>query len=839
SAELLKKNMLESIRHIDLFAKDKGDELYKTSVDLKRELHRQLFMLMFVMLLFSLIISYILIRNIRKPLKELNNVVLRFQKGEMDVRNQFESKNEVGVLSSSINSFADYIQKNIILNKDIENLTEVMIGEDDKRIFFRTVLGAIADYTGAQTAAVYLLSNDKQNFDYFESIGMDDSIKISYPADCFEGDFGAALLTRKLQYIQNIPEDTRFLFQTVYGKFIPRELITIPVLSDNKVIAIISLAAVSKFKPQVIELINKIIVTMSSRIESILAYDKIKEFTETLTNQYRELDSQKTELSLQTIELTQQNTELEMQKKQLFEAGRLKTIFLSNMSHELRTPLNSVIALSGVLNRRLSNRIPEEEYSYLEIIERNGRNLLALINDVLDISRIEAGREDVNIEIFNANNLITELINTIKPLIIKKNIELLYKSKDSDLIINSDSDKLRHILQNLIDNAVKFTEEGNVTVSVQKVGNSIEIKVTDTGIGIAAEHLPFIFDEFRQADGSTSRKYGGTGLGLAIAKKYTELLGGSITVNSSPDIGSEFKLTLPLSYTEENKTADEIDIKSDYKIKQSHGQPVKDTAGKNILLVEDNESAVIQIKDLAEEMGYQISVAHDGSEALEFISRTIPDAMILDLMMPVIDGFEVLKNLRNAEKTAHVPVLILTSKHITKDELKFLKRNNIHQLIQKGNVNRIEFLNALTAMLSPVEVKKEKTIHELPNNKEKPVVLIAEDNPDNMVTIKALFADKYTLLEATNGKEVIRMAQENIPDLILMDIALPEIDGITAFKMIREQPKLTHIPIIAVTASSMVHDRETILSHGFDAYISKPIEEKEFDKVINGVLYGK
>ena len=253
-----------------------------------------------------------------------------------------------------------------------------------------------------------------------------------------------------------------------------------------------------------------------------------------LEYQNRELESQKTELAMQSAELTEQNTELEMQKKQLSEASELKTNFLSNMSHELRTPLNSVIALSGVLNRRLAAKIPDEEYSYLEVIERNGKHLLSLINDILDISRIESGREEIEISRFNVNGLVTDVINLILPQAQQKNIELRQTAPGSDVFMTTDFDKFHHILQNLISNAVKFTDEGRVEVSAVKTGDTVSVSVADTGIGISANHLPHIFDEFRQADGSTSRRYGGTGLGLAIAKKYANLLGGNVTVKSSP-----------------------------------------------------------------------------------------------------------------------------------------------------------------------------------------------------------------------------------------------------------------------------------------------------------------
>ncbi|MFA6292385.1 MAG: response regulator [Victivallales bacterium] len=909
--------MLDEIQDIESFAERKADILYFNARQLRDSLSGQLILLVAAILILSLIIVYVVLRNIRKPLDELIAVARRFRKGDMAARSSYELHNEFGILTDSFNALAESIQRKTELDEKVAGLSALMLSEYDAKKFFQATLNALATQTGSQMAAIYILSEDRKSYKHFESIGADENARRSFSAESFEGEFGSVISSRKVQWIKSIPEDTRFVFNTVGGKFIPREIITIPILAGKDVTAIISLASVSSYSYQSVQLIDRILVTLCARVEGIMAYRRIKEFSEKLEFQNRELEVQKTELSSQSAELTEQNTELEMQTKQLDEASRLKTNFLSNMSHELRTPLNSVIALSGVLNRRLANQIPAEEYSYLEVIERNGRHLLSLINDVLDISRIEAGREEIEIAKFNANSLIAELVAMIHPQAKHKNIELLQNGGDSELFITSDAHKCRHILQNIIGNAVKFTEMGKVEVTARQSDSSIAITVKDSGIGIDEEHIPHIFDEFRQADSSTSRRFGGTGLGLAIAKKYANLLGGTISVKSIPGKGSEFTLVLPLTYASENRIIEENPerhqlggigtheagrededcqqvaterhqlggigtreagrededcrqvaggpIRKDKDCRQvaterhqlggigTHGAGGKDkdcrqVAGgpvrnggtvKTILLVEDSEPAIIQIKDFLGESGYRILLARNGGEALGIIAKTVPDAMILDLMMPGIDGFEVLKTVREAERTAHIPVLILTAKHISKEELKFLKSNNIHQLIQKGAVKREELLAAVAQMVHPkAEADKAGSRRKFKSCQGKPLVLVIEDNPDNMLTVKALLSDDYSVIGACDGNEGVDMARRHEPNLVLMDIALPQMDGIEAFKAIREDMKLQHIPVIALTASAMTHDRETILGYGFDAYIAKPIERKSFFKTINEVLYG-
>lgn len=837
---IARNKLLDAIEKMDTFALEKGNDLYAASKALKDNLHRQLLLCIATIVFFSLAISYFLSQNIRRPLRELIRASQRFQEGEMDARSSYASPNEFGELSKAFNTLAENIQVNMVLNQQSAQLSGLMLREDDAKKFFCSTLANLAEHTGSHLAAVYLLSDDRNSYEHFESIGIDGAAKRSFDALRPEGEFGAALATREVQHIKDISTDTRFVFHTVTGKFIPREILTIPIHSNDAVVAIISLASVNSYPPLALQLIDTVHVTLSARIEGILGYKKIKEFSKKLEQQNIELQIQETEMAEQAAELRQQNSELEMQKQQLDEANRLKTVFLSNMSHELRTPLNSVIVLSGVLNRSLANKIPDEEYSYLEVIERNGKYLLALINDILDISRIESGREEFELTQFNANDLIAEEVSLIHPQALEKDIQLRHVNSNADIFIVGDRNKCRHILQNIIGNAVKFTENGSVEVTAQQNTSTLAITVTDTGIGMSADDLPHVFEEFRQVDGSTSRRYGGTGLGLAIAKKYATLLGGTISVNSTLGKGSEFTITLPLLYAVGNQyEAAEPTLAFQQTRKISSPTSVATLSTKTLLVVDDSEPVIIQLKDILEEKGYILQVARDGGEALASISRTIPDAMILDLMMPDTDGFEVLKKLREAELTSHIPILILTAKHITKEDLKVLKQNNVHQLIQKGDVNRNELLNAVATMIFPEPTTTIAPQRDLPVIQGKPVVLVVEDNPDNMLTTKALLIDKAIVIEAFDGKQGIEMAKEHRPHLILMDIGLPGMNGLDTLRAIRAEATLEHVPVIALTASALAYDRETILAEGFAAHILKPIDVRVFSQMIDEALYGR
>lgn len=841
-----RQEVFASIGTVDAFSLKKGDALFASSVALQDRLHRQLLLIIAAIIVLSLLISYFLAHNIRSPLAELGRATRQFHDGDTSARCSYHSTNEFGELAASFNGLAKSVELHLELNEKAASLAGLMLSEDDAKKFFATTLSSLAEHTGSHMAAVYLLSDDSRSYDHFVSLGLDDRAKQSFSATSPEGEFGAALAMGTVQHIKTPAGQGRFAFHTVAGTFIPSEIITIPIYANTRAIAMLSLATLESYGQPALQLIDTVLDTLNARIEGILAYKKVKEFTRQLEEQNSELQAQESEMAVQQAELIQQNSELEMQKRQLDEASRQKTVFLSNMSHELRTPLNSVIALSGVLNRSLVGQIPAEAYSYLEVIERNGKYLLTLINDILDISRIESGREDLELTQFTVDSLIAELVDLIQPQAIQKKIALRQIRSEPEILVVSDSNKYRHILQNVIGNAVKFTENGHVAVATQQQGEQLVITVTDTGIGIAADHLPHIFDEFRQADGSTSRRFGGTGLGLAIAKKNAQLLGGTLSVESTPGEGSQFTITLPLRHPAAHRLATEADepVGGSLPAKQpadsqTLARAAATAADKTILLVDDSEPVIIQMKDILGAKGYQLEVARDGAEALALIDRAIPDAMILDLMMPGIDGFTVLETLREADRTAHIPILILTAKHITKDELSFLKRNNIHQLIQKGDVNRIELLSAVATMVFPQPLAPDFPPRPLQTLPDKPVVLVVEDNADNRLTVKALMADRYTVLEAVDGQQGVDLARAHQPHLIIMDIELPGMNGLAALKAIRQDPQLQQVPVIALTAGAMAPELEAISAHGFDGLLLKPIDDTLFFAMIDRVLYGR
>ncbi len=836
------------------------------------------FILLFVIITIILFfVSLLLSSSITRPLTEMALVSQKIQSGDLKVRNKIYTKDEIGYLADSYNKMADSMESKIKSERGRSGISAIMIPLQNIKDINQDSFNKLIKITDSDMGALYSLNEEKSKFEHLISVGIDADLVKSFDAHYREGEFGKAIIEKKITHLKDIPPDTIFKFKTIAGTAIPKEIITIPIIVEDQVIAIISFASLKKYPLETLEILDNSFSTLNMLFSNFLSNEKrarlteeireknvnLQSQTEELQSQADELQSQSVELQSQADELSEQNIELEMQKKQVEETDRLKSEFLSNMSHELRTPLNSIMALSHVLNMQTKNKITSEESNYLEIIERNGKNLLALINDILDLSKIEAGKLDINLHNFSLKPIFENIRDSLLPIAKEKEIEVNLNIPENLPKIQSDSEKIHQILQNIIGNAVKFTQKGMVSINAVANESQVVIKIVDTGIGISKENLPHIFEEFRQVDGSTSRRFEGTGLGLAIANKLAEKLGIEISTKSELGKGSIFTLYLPVKWKGSADGGETVVLSESWKLnqeerilKESLSGEIKGIGkgkikeGSRILLVEDSKETIIQVKIILEKEGYIIDVAEGGKAALEYVEHTIPDGIILDLMMPEIDGFEVLETIRSTFRTAKIPVLILTAKDLSREDFKKLSANNIQQLLFKGAVDKDELIFKTKLMLGnrTNDLKKAKDIAKkeiiidkkamlpqikvFPKREGLPTILVAEDNPDNMITVEAILKNKYNLIEATDGEIALNKAKTNLPDLILMDIALPKMDGLTVVKFLKGEETTKNIPIIAITAKAMKGDKEETIAAGCSDYISKPIDpEKTLRKI--------
>lgn len=348
--------------------------------------------------------------------------------------------------------------------------------------------------------------------------------------------------------------------------------------------------------------------------------------------------------------------------------GSIQSSFLSSMSHDLRTPLNSILSLSRVLQLQAKERLTSEEFSYLEVIERNGRILLSLINDIIDFSKIDSGRVDLKIKKINLSPVLSTIVENNEQLAEKKNISISIDISGSIPEIETDEVMLYKIFQNIIGNAVKFTEKGSVTILASSDGSAVTVKVKDTGIGIDKEDLPKIFEEFGRAEGKLSKKYDGTGLGLAIALKAARLISAEISAESIPGKGSVFAVTLPVSL----KTGDAENISEEIVCLEKMNNNEEPVIKPILLVIEDDPDNLTTIKVILKK-DFRIIEAMDGKTGLAFVLENLPDLVLLDMALPQMNGFMVVKKIREDKRAGKIPVIAMTALSMDADRKRIME----------------------------------------------------------------------------------------------------------------------------------------------------------------------
>jgi PAS domain S-box-containing protein len=536
-------------------------------------------------------------------------------------------------------------------------------------------------------------------------------------------------------------------------------------------------------------------------------------------------------------ELRQTNERLGFINRELERATRLKDEFLANMSHELRTPLNAILGMSEGLQESVFGELNERQHQSIATIERSGRHLLELINDILDLSKIEAGKLELEIASVSVNRLCNSSLTFVRQQAIQKNLHLVTEIPPDLGEIAVDERRLRQVLINLLNNAVKFTQTGgSITLKVQlnkstekkdplltQSGATICFSVIDTGIGIATEDIGKLFQPFVQIDSRLNRQHAGTGLGLALVKQIVELHGGSITVSSKLSQGSCFTVCLPCDTGSHSK----LPVLPALSTQRSH-QPENQKA----LIVENSSTAAEQIARYLHELGMTTAIHNQGEGTLEMALDQQPALIILDILLPNQSGWETLQQLKEHPQTKNIPVLMVSvvderSQGLTLGASEYLvkpiSRNQLHATLSRLGYQ----VNAPDP--SPVVVPDLRPIS--------PLILLAEDNQANIDTFSDYLESRgYQMLLANNGQAAVDIVKSQKPDLILMDIQMPGMDGLEAMRQIRAIPESSNVPIIALTALAMPGDHEQCLSAGANAYLSKPVKLKQLAEAIQQLL---
>ncbi|MCG3210052.1 MAG: Sensor histidine kinase RcsC [Anaerolineae bacterium] len=571
------------------------------------------------------------------------------------------------------------------------------------------------------------------------------------------------------------------------------------------------------FTNQQISLVQLLASQAASAIENAQLYQQAQQ---ELADRKKAEAALEEERAMLARRVTERTAELSMANAKLSRAARLKDEFLASMSHELRTPLNTVLSMSEALQEEVYGGLNKLQTTALKNIEASGRHLLALINDILDLSKIEAGKLDLQLDIIPIEQVCRASLLFVKQLAHQKRITVHAHISDEVVTLKADERRLKQILVNLLSNAVKFTPEGGqigLDVTANPEQQRVALSVWDTGIGIGADKMEQLFEPFVQLDSKLSRRYSGTGLGLALVRRMVELHGGSISLESTEGHGSRFTVLLPWEGNYQTPTA----------------PPLAENAGpviRRALIIEDSPVVTDQYSRYLQEIHLSSTVCHTGANALRTAVDTQPDIIILDILLPDHTGWDVLADLKAHPNTRHIPVVVAS---VLDDEGQAQALGAVAHLTKP--ISRQQLLQTLKSICC----QKEPAIlpASQPDSDKKPLIVLAEDNEMNLHTVSDyLTRNGYRIVPARNGQEAINRAQEITPDLILMDIQMPDMDGLEAMQRLRAEHRFAAVPIIALTALAMPGDRERCLEAGANDYMSKPVSLKNLRQTIELLL---
>jgi PAS domain S-box-containing protein len=510
---------------------------------------------------------------------------------------------------------------------------------------------------------------------------------------------------------------------------------------------------------------------------------------------------------LRDISERQRADQMRREKDIAEKANRTKSQFLANMSHELRTPLNAIIGFSEILQDRTFGDLNNKQSRYVDNILNSGRHLLQLINDILDLSKIEAGRMELEPSQFTVSTAVNDVYNIVKGVAMKKEVTLIQKVTDGMPSVNADQSKFKQILYNLISNAIKFTPEGkNVTVTGRILPDApiLEITVKDEGIGIKKEDQERIFGEFEQVDNSFSRKQQGTGLGLALTKRFVELHGGKIWVQSEGEgKGSTFGFTIPVDAASVVHETSNDDTNTETTPAPAVTSAASDANRPTVLVIEDDKAASELLTHHLQEAGYNVATAADGETALAQARTLKPFAITLDVMLPQKDGWQVLSELKAHPETENIPVVVVS---MTPDRELAFSLGAVECFVKPVDKNRL-----MQAIQAARKTDKETT-----------TVLVVDDNADTVEMLSETLSKRgFNVLAAHGGQEGIEKATADLPDIIVLDLMMPNVSGFEVVKQLNSHPEAKNIPVLIYTANEVTDEARAELSQHVTAIMPK------------------
>jgi HAMP domain-containing protein/CheY-like chemotaxis protein/signal transduction histidine kinase len=808
--------------------------------------------------------------NLTNQVRAIAEVATAVTKGDLTRSIQVEASGEVAELKDNINTMIDNLRLTTDRNTEqdwlktnLARFTGMLQGQRDLATVGRMLLSELAPLVNAQQGVIYQMETE-------ESAGM---VLLSAFADdgeaghlrrlrIGEGLVGQVAAEKRRMLISDLPQKTVPIRSGLFES-VPKNVIVLPVLFEDRVKAVIELASLSSFTASHLAFLEQLTASIGIVLNSIEAtmqteglLKQSQQLAAELQTQQKELQQTNEQLAQKAQQLAEQNVEVERKNQEIEQARRAleekakelaltskyKSEFLANMSHELRTPLNSILVLGQQLSENPDHNLTPKQVEFARTIHGAGTDLLNLISDILDLSKIESGTVSVEAEEVFFANLLEMVARPFRHE--AENRRLAFEVQSDPHLTRSlvtDSKRLQQVLKNLLSNAFKFTEHGSVrlAVSVASKGWSedhpilsgaasvVAFEVTDSGIGIALDKQRIIFEAFQQADASTSRKYGGTGLGLAISRELASLLGGEIQLRSTPGQGSTFTLYLPLTYV--GPTASKLNA-SDWKMSSPtlplqlskmvvSEHPVEAIADDRnnlqpddavLLIVEDDPHYARVLCDLSRDKGFKVLVALRGTDALTLAREFHPTAVSLDVFLPDMLGWTVLNHLKQDPATRHIPVQMLT---LDEDRHHGLARGAFAFVTKPTNPEGLDI--ALGRIKEYAAPRRKK-------------LLIVEDNPAEQLSIRELLgSDDIDVTVASTGAEALDMVTEGAFDCVVLDLRLPDMTGFDILERMRDIPEATDLPVVVFTGKELSPEEDARLHTLARSVVVKGVESPE------------
>jgi CheY-like chemotaxis protein/signal transduction histidine kinase/CHASE3 domain sensor protein len=744
-------------------------------------------------------------------------------------------------------------------------LNEKIQGEQSEKQLAENILAEVCRYANALTGTFYLFNEAEERLDLYASYAFNNPGALKQQFRISEGWIGQAAKDERAALVKGKLNDKLELGTSLLQDELIETFI-VPFFFDKKLKGVIEIGFHNELKEEIKEYIllaaNNIGIAVNTAQARTMLHDLFEETqqqaeeleaqqeemrvtNEELMNKTEMLQASEEELRVQQEELRTINAELEEkaslleEKNQAIEeahqsislkateletTGKYKSEFLANMSHELRTPLNSILVLARILKDNKPANLSEDQIKYASVIFNAGNDLLTLINDILDLSKIESGKLEMHNENIKVSEILADMQSLFAEFAINKKIHYQTSAIDVPATIFTDKMRVEQVIKNLLSNAFKFTSENGSISIVAAPGpreKTVSFIIKDSGIGIAAEKQKIIFEAFQQADGSTSRKYGGTGLGLSISRELASLLGGDITLKSEPGVGSEFILTLP--YEAKIVPVDDIvqTIESFTPSPNFLSKAIKKTNDPDgdqlVIIVEDDKNFANILEDYARDHGYKSVTVNEGTNAVEIIKERQPDAVILDIMLPGKDGWQILKELKMDEATLHIPVHLMSA--------------------GEAAANRVHKEGAISFLKKPINTETlDKLFSDIMANSGTRFtqILLVEDHKTQSQALKDLMQSQgITVDQAFDGESAFRMLHENEYQCVILDLNLPDISGLDLLDKIKVIDRFASLPVVINTAMELDKTSVNRLMHYANAMVVKT--SKSSDRLIDEV----